>query len=98
MKASEGPSSSASVACMLAPYLGCIHKLWDIKGLEIFLSIDVARMLKPWVTSSFMESIYAGHKDKIFSEVLEQIMNIQCCAISHPTPRFGATVLSRGIF
>lgn len=98
MKASEGPSSSASVACMLAPYLGCIHKLWDIKGLEIFLSIDVARLLK--VTSSFMESICAGHKDKmsIFSEVLEQVMSIQCCAISHPTPRFGATVLSRGIF
>lgn len=48
---------------MLTPGLGCIHKLWDIKGLEIFLNIDAAGLLKPYVTSFFMESTCTGHKN-----------------------------------
>lgn len=48
VNAREGPSSLAGTAGVLAPNLGDIYKLRDVRrGLEIFLNVDVAGLLKP---------------------------------------------------
>lgn len=98
VNAREGPSSLAGTAGVLAPNLGDIYKLRDVRrGLEIFLNVDVAGLLKPWVASSCMKSICARQKDKVSTFLrsirLDNGYNVLCNL--SPTPRVGATVLNR---